>query len=1186
LTNLGFVGEGQIYARRLGATLVIAVLGSFVGMALAAAYASAAQATYVFDPLRSLTGGCGTTVEDTVADPGCPENHAPDQFSRPVGTAVGAHGETYVVSEGPPHERVDLFDADGNWILSANIRDLLGQLDEEYKNAARLEVRGIAVDSLGNLYLGVFIETPGGKTTVTGLVRYTPSVYPPDKETKYGSPHQTIVLEHFVSLEAIAVGPDDHLYADTNHSIDEYDSAEEGNDLLRSGIGAGILLESKSIAIGSTGDIFASGLRPGANPIPSKKEPFVSQVYIFDAKTGLLKNEIDGADIPNCAVVEGKEECGFGSSFGKLGVTVDWASGDVFVNDAASEKKPAVYHFRYDEGSEKYEHRSTIERSFQDVNHAIAIDNGALSPEPGYLFVTSHPLGVGHLFAFKPLPPPKPPVIQGQGFSGVSTNEALLEAEIDPNGAETRYRFEYVDETTFLEDIEALGPDHGFDHAARAPEPDASLALGSGFFPVSVALSGLEPGTVYRFRVVAENCDPEEPEGECLSVGEEARFATYPAPPPSPPCPNEAFRIGPSALLPDCRAYELVTPGNTNGHPVGANAQIGLQVGAAWSFPLAAPGGDSVAFQSFGGSLPGFEGSGVFNAEAYRAARDPASGWHTEIAGPSGTQSEGPTLVSVSADHSHWVWKTFHSDEGSLGPDAYYVRDPANTFQPVGQGSLEPTGDTKALARWISAGGAHIVFTSKVRLEEDAPPAGTSAVYDRSPGGSTRVVSLLPGEVVLKAGQDASYQGASADGSSVAFVVGGTLYVRVDGTETLEVSSEEALFAGFSEDGRWLFFLGPTKAAEGLEPARGDIFAFDTSQGETAEPVEVGSGGESIPVNISADGSAVYFVSPKQLDEGSKAGEDNLYLWQRESEAVRFIATLEHADVTGIKTGTEDRLGGLGLWVSHAVSPNQLGSIAAGIGRGSDPSRTTPNGAAIVFESQADLTGFDSQGKRQIYRYDAGEESLRCLSCNPTLAPPAGDAKLQSLDSDGSGGLLNALVEIPNVSADGRKVFFESLDPLVATDVNGLRDIYEWRAAGESGCVDPQGCLALISSGQGARDSFLYGATPEGHDVFFLTVESLLPSDTEAVISVYDARVDGGFDESSPPSCEGEACKAPASVPPNLAGAGSATFQGRSGRRCPKGKRLVRRAGKARCVKRAKKHHQRRRRHHNRGVGR
>ena len=73
----------------------------------------------------------------------------------------------------------------------------------------------------------------------------------------------------------------------------------------------------------------------------------------------------------------------------------------------------------------------------------------------------------------------------------------------------------------------------------------------------------LKAGESYRYRLTASNAA----QGDPVVYGEEQSLSV-----PSVPqaiaegsCPNEALRTGPSASLPDCRAYEQVTPHDKEG---------------------------------------------------------------------------------------------------------------------------------------------------------------------------------------------------------------------------------------------------------------------------------------------------------------------------------------------------------------------------------------------------------------------------------------------------------------------------------------------------------------------------------------------------------------------------------------------------------------------------------------------
>ena len=100
-----------------------------------------------------------------------------------------------------------------------------------------------------------------------------------------------------------------------------------------------------------------------------------------------------------------------------------------------------------------------------------------------------------------------------------------------------------------------------------------------------------------------------------------------------------------------------------------------------------------------------------------------------------------------------------------------------------------------------------------------------------------------------------------------------------------------------------------------------------------------------------------------------------------------------------------------------------------------------------------------------------------------------GQTTLVSTGPAGGNGTNNAF--FAGASADGGRVFFQTVEPLVSADTDTEFDVYE-RSGGQTTLVStgPAG-------GNGAFDAFFVDASADGSRVFFVTVESLVSADTD-----------------------------------------------------------------------------------------
>jgi hypothetical protein len=679
---------------------------------------------------------------------------------------------------------------------------------------------------------------------------------------------------------------------------------------------------------------------------------------------------------------------------------------------------------------------------------------------------------------------------------------------------------------------------------------------------VAARLEGLAPSTTYHYRVIADNGNSAGPQfGEDMTVttfGEEAPL-------------SHGHFPGPAG---SDRAWELVSEPDSGGNPLGGGLS-GQPTGAI------SDAGDRAVYGVSGGTP--LSESGTFATRLY--AERTASGWQTKKIYPpreEATASEwyrpsGPSDLST----------MFAENFPPVNGQEFSIWRTAPNAPPVKLFS-NPDSSNKGPFLGASNDGSRVLTTLR-GSEDPAHPAtpGTVNLYDITSGGTPQLASLLPSGSVPSCGvvngsngsaglsfEDArSMRWVSPDGSLAFFPSKGDdcdgpqrLYVRDFGAEATKLMSPPPVSGGecnslfiTSIDGSAYFYTQSRLVGKDTQPTNcegrgsGDVYRYSVGDealecitcvtpGFSAD-IDPGIGGSNIgwAIGIAEDGSRVYFTSFHRLLPGASQEKKGIYRLDVASGELAYVANFGYIGSAGEATMSAD------------------GSIV--FFRSDDPALNSPGGQ-------------QNDGTAQYYRYDDHDRSLACVSCPLDGSLPRGPVKQMGDAGPGANTLP--------LDADGGIFAFVTPTSLVGADQNTAAagqearvgaDAYEWR----------QGHLLLVSDGlakwpEGGGGPSVEGITPSGHDIFFSAAAQYTQDALDGYTRLYDARIGGGFEFPRPPKpCPLEVCQGTPKGAPEEAAPGTATIAGvgnapgASRAACAKPKRKVRKAGKTRCVKPARK---------------
>jgi hypothetical protein len=872
---------------------------------------------------------------------------------------------------------------------------------------------------------------------------------------------------------------------------------------------------------------------------------------------------------------------------------------------------PTTYHFEYGLAGEltaSTEESDPVEGSGEH-QVSVPVTNLGTGKEYQYRLVATNSLGTtrGPIQSFTVA---GPPTIFGVHASNVRSEEADLGGRINTVGYPTTYKFEY-------------GPTAAYGSVApTSGEGDAGEGTATEGFLQHV--SGLEPGRVYHFRMIATN-------RWGTTTSDDTTFNFFPA-----PCPNEHVRQEmKSSFLPDCRAYELVSPENAGGAQIYPGSEA--YVAGAKGFPSFHQVGDQREIQNTGlannpprfayyvglGGIASLDAPTAF-LDLYTATRTD-SGWKTTFSGISGREYSGTAHKTCSIsldlcldhirrnaftegeDPNNWGY-LFNLNDEKLGPVPTNLESIENGVNFIGD--IRNSPDL-----------SHFAFSSRnVAFAEGGLTESPGSAYDNDlQTGTVKIISTLPGgEPIPYGGAAGEYitippTGVSENGSHILMQTHAPdgpnrLYMSVNDGPAYEVSDGHGVtFIGMTPDGSKVLFLATQQLLPEDTDESADVYMWHENEGSPPSLSLISQDDQRGNTDdCQASWTEKCSTELLETERGDRSGYSPQLGYQDttfggpDSKMARSSGGLFFFS-PDVLAGSAPH-NGKNLYFANAGTVHYVATL--GGGQTIDRVQISPDGEHTGFLTRARLTSYDNEGFEEMYSYTPGTGRLICVSCRLDGSAPTAD--------------VEASQNGPFMSDDGR-VFFATSDPLVPADADpyGIPDVYEY----------VEGRPQLISSGTSSNGKAPGGAgafvaetlglesvSSTGQDVFFSTTDSLVPQDGNGNFAkIYDARTDGGFEVAAQPApcvaadeCHGAGAGAPG---PLQIGTGSVTAGGnlpatKQHRTCrakrrhrskrghrAHGKRAgrVRRAHRGhRCGHRAKKHrsakrHTRTARHHRAG---